>query len=127
MIDELILHKPESTKHKIQLAEYEKADSVRVFKKSFFTDSQREKSSKPNVNKFYHSVNDEEFLLEYDEDNVYLSHEKWSLMVSGENLIEAELNLMREIKDLSKSFLKFPLNKLDDSAHELRSFILRNI
>lgn len=77
--------------------------------------------------KHTYMISEEPFILEKSGNKIILSHEKWSLYSEGRNLLEAEIKLIEEAKELSEVFLKIPVSSLDFNAMELRDFLLRVI
>jgi hypothetical protein len=67
----------------------------------------------------------EPFVLEFEDDEVYLRHPRWSLIGAGSSLLEAEMDLLAEARDLSEVLLKVPHANLDPEAMSLRDFLFR--
>ena len=72
---------------------------------------------------FEHKILNELFLFEIEEDRIVLFHEKWSLTGEGASLLDAELDLLSEAKEIAKFYLAYPFDSLDIDAQRLQSFL----
>jgi hypothetical protein len=73
----------------------------------------------------YILIMDEKFFIEKENDMIYLTHDKWSLVGVGKNLIEAEKDLMIEAKELFNNIRKIELNNLSQGAIQMRDFLFK--
>jgi hypothetical protein len=79
------------------------------------------------MNKFKHCVCGEEFDLEVSDNKIYLSHPKWSFVGEGDNLIEAEMDVVRQAREIASEFIVMRDTGFTYEALKLREFILRVI
>ena len=70
-----------------------------------------------------YSIQGFNFNIEIKEDNIKISHPNWSLEAEGNDLVQAEKNLIDEAKELSQVYLDIPESQLDKNALELREFL----
>lgn len=71
------------------------------------------------------ALNGESFLVEYEDDYVFLRHPIWSLAGSGSSVGEAEADLMREAIELREVLQNVAPSDLATEALRLRDYLLR--
>jgi hypothetical protein len=71
------------------------------------------------------ALNGESFLVEYEDDYVFLRHPIWSLAGSGSSVGEAEADLMREAIELREVLQSVASSDLATEALRLRDYLLR--
>ena len=71
-----------------------------------------------------HTIKGWEFNLNFENEQIVLSHNKWSLIGVGSTLLDAENDLLNEAKELADHFLDIPIYNLDANGIELREFLL---
>ena len=69
----------------------------------------------------------ERFDLEIDDGIFSLRHPRWSLMGTGTTLLEAEIDLLDEAREVVHAILELPITTLSFEAFRLREFLLRII
>ena len=69
----------------------------------------------------------EPFDLEIDHGVFSLRHPRWSLMGTGKTLLESEIDLLDEARDIAHAMLDLPIATLSFEAFRLREFLLRII
>lgn len=74
-----------------------------------------------------HKIKEEKFIIEFENELCYLSHPKWSLVGMGNNLCEAEIDLIKEAKIIAPNFINVPINSLNNEALRLRDFLFKLI
>ncbi|OIO16359.1 MAG: hypothetical protein AUJ54_11530 [Ignavibacteria bacterium CG1_02_37_35] len=89
-----------------------------LFEKSFYSASSKSIIIKDSIN-----ICDESFLLEKEDNHYYLSHPKWSLVGMGQNLYEAEIDLLKEAKELLKDMRELPTESLSKEALNLLDYL----
>ncbi|MBM4172515.1 MAG: hypothetical protein FJ214_11655 [Ignavibacteria bacterium] len=65
----------------------------------------------------------EEFLLSIEENEVVLTHPKWSLSSSGINLREAEIRLIEKARIYLEGYKHIPIAELSNEALEFRNYL----
>ena len=69
----------------------------------------------------------EPFELEIGDGVLSLRHPQWSLMGTGKTLLEAEIDLLDEAREVGYAMLELPIATLSFEAFRLREFLLRII
>ncbi|MEX0608513.1 MAG: hypothetical protein WD016_13975 [Balneolaceae bacterium] len=72
-------------------------------------------------------INDERFLLQQKNGKIHLTHPIWSLSGMGENLIDAELDLISDAKIISDEYVNEADINLSEEALKLKVFLLQII
>ena len=70
-------------------------------------------------------IGGERFMAELDNDAVYIRHDRWSLLGSGQSLSEAEADLRQEAGELAEVLAGLPPHTLDVETMSLFRFVLR--
>ena len=70
-------------------------------------------------------IEKEEFQIEWDDDQVRILHDRWSLCGFGETLLDAQLDFISEARDLGSVMADMDLSTLSEEARRLRAFALR--
>lgn len=69
---------------------------------------------------------DQIFTLEFEDNNFYLTHTRWSLVGMGRDLFEAEIDLLKEIKSLAMDLIHTKLKPTDYEDFEFIDFVKNN-
>lgn len=70
-------------------------------------------------------LENEEFRIEWDDEEVRIIHDHWSLCGFGETLFEAQLDLVDEARELGSVMTDMDVRALSEQARRLRTFALR--
>lgn len=70
-------------------------------------------------------VRRETFFLEVEDDEIRLTHPRWSLMGSGASFLEAEKDLMREAAELAALWADKPASEMSREALRLRDYAMQ--
>lgn len=70
-------------------------------------------------------IRHELFDIGFDDDMVYVTHPRWSLLGSGPTLRDAEIDLVREAAELAEVMADMEPSLLDRDARQLRAFVLQ--
>ena len=121
----------------IRIFQYEFVAAITEYHESVFTEYRKSKYAPETATEYssdytqskvewYGSIriNREQFDIEFEEQSFHIVHRKWSLMGTGATLVEAEIDLMREARELAKIMVGMNEEELDDSARKLLSFVL---
>jgi hypothetical protein len=74
---------------------------------------------------YAYEVAGEPFFIEFEGDDVFIRHPKWSLLGNGSSLREAEDDLRNEARELSDVLSAIPAETLNSDAVRLRDFVSR--
>ena len=67
----------------------------------------------------------EPFVVERVGSRIFLRHRRWSLLGSGDSLLQAQLNLLKEAGELAEVMRGIPTEELSKEAERLYHFALR--
>ena len=76
-----------------------------------------------NLNKDYIIIKNEKFYIEKENNLFYLVHSKWSLIGVGKTLYDAEINLIKEAKELFREFKNISNKNLSNDGLELKDYL----
>lgn len=65
------------------------------------------------------------FKIEFEDGEIILSHNKWSLIGSGVTLYDAICDLLSEANNILKNYLELPISKMTFEAIQFREFLLK--
>lgn len=80
-----------------------------------------------NLNKDYIIIKNEKFYIERENNLFYLVHPKWSLIGVGKTLHNAEINLIKEAKELFSVFKNISNKNLSNDGLELKKYLFELI
>jgi hypothetical protein len=121
---EVISDSTEAKKRKVELSTSYLTPSGEVFSES------KSSSTKPEMSFTYKVINyilinDQKFSIEKENDQFYVSHEKWSLTGMGNTLEEALIDLRNEAKELFLDLREQELTSLSYEALIMRDFLFK--
>lgn len=72
-----------------------------------------------------HQINGVEFNVICEDENIIISHPIWSLSSIGKSLQEAEINVIKEAKEVLEHYSKYDPRSMSVEAIKMRDFLLR--
>ncbi|PIW69625.1 MAG: hypothetical protein COW08_06185 [Ignavibacteriales bacterium CG12_big_fil_rev_8_21_14_0_65_30_8] len=71
-----------------------------------------------------HKINGVEFNVICEGDNIIISHPIWSLSSIGKSLQDAEINILKEAKEVLEHYSKYDPRTMSVEAIKMRDFLL---